>query len=89
MSEEIKTYAKQQVETTDLLGQMDGLGIKLIADTKALYKMIESGSTDATKAKELSTSIEDTSEKLTELDAQVTEKESASDKYFIEQGLGK
>ncbi|KAF0209452.1 MAG: hypothetical protein Q8S43_01270 [Actinomycetota bacterium] len=89
VKEQVKEYAKQQVEIANLLGQIDDLGIKLIADTKALYGMIESGSTDGAKAEALSTAIEDTSQKLTDLDAQVTEKESASSKYFTDQGLGK
>jgi chromosome segregation ATPase len=89
VSDAKKTYAKQQVEIADLLGKMDGLGIQLIADTKALYQLIESGSTDAAKAEELSAAIEATSQQLTELDASVTEKENASDTYFTDQGLGK
>jgi uncharacterized lipoprotein YehR (DUF1307 family) len=89
VSEAKKTYAKQQVEIADLLGQMDDLGIQLIADTKALYQLIESGSTDATRAEELSAAIEATSQKLTDLDKTVAEKESASDTYFTDQGLGK
>jgi chromosome segregation ATPase len=89
VSDSKKTYAKQQVEIADLLGKMDGLGIQLIADTKALYQLIESGSTDAAKAEELSAAIEATSQQLTELDASVTEKENASDTYFTDQGLGK
>ncbi len=89
VSDQIKTYAAQQVEIADILGQMDDLGIELIAKTKALYGLIESSSTDADKADELSTAIEDISQQLTDLDAQVTEKESASDTYFNDQGLGK
>jgi len=97
VSDEIKTYAKQQVEISDLLAQMDDLGIKLIADTKTFYQLIETqgASTtddamdaDADKAEALSAAIEETSAKLTELDALVTDKEKASDKYFTDQGLG-
>lgn len=97
VSDEIKTYATQQVEIAGLLAQMDDLGIKLIADTKTFYELIKAGSSgtsdeamdaDAAKAEELSAAIEETSAKLTELDALVTEKEQASDKYFTDQGLG-
>ncbi|MCE5192020.1 MAG: hypothetical protein LLG08_09735 [Actinomycetia bacterium] len=87
--DEIKTYAKQQVEITDMLGQMDDLGVQLIAKTKALYQLIESKSTDTAKAEELSKSIDDTSKLLSDLDAKVTEKQAASEKYFIDAGLGR
>lgn len=88
VSEETKTYAAQQVEIATLLGQMDDLGLELIASTKSLYELVQSGSQDAAKAEELSKAIDDTSAKLTEIDAQVTEKQAASDKYFIDAGLG-
>lgn len=97
VSDEIKTYAKQQVEIAALLAQMDDLGLKLIADTKAFYELVKAGAAsttdeamdaDAAKAEELSAAIEDTSAKLTELDTLVTGKETASDKYFTDQGLG-
>lgn len=88
VSEETKTYASQQVEIANLLGQMDDLGLELIASTKSLYELVQSGSQDAAKAEELSKAIDDTSAKLTEIDAQVTEKQAASDKYFIDAGLG-
>lgn len=86
--DEIKTYAKQQVEIADMLGQMDDLGVQLIAKTKALYQLIESKSTDTAKAEELSKSIDDTSKLLSDLDARVTQKQAASEKYFIDAGLG-
>ncbi len=89
VSDGIKTYAKQQVEIADLLGQMDELGLKVLADTKALYQLIESGSSDADKAATLSQSISDTSQQLSDLDQQVTEKQAASEKYFTDAGLGK
>lgn len=85
---EVKEYAAQQVEIAEMLGQMDDLGLELIASTKALYQLIESGSTDANAASELSIAIEESSSKLTELDKQVTEKQAASEKYFIDSGLG-
>ena len=97
VSEEIKTYASQQVEIAGLLAQMDDLGIKLIVDTKTFYELVKAGATsttdeamdaDAAKAEELSAAIEETSAKLTELDTLVTEKETASDTYFTDQGLG-
>ncbi len=88
VSEETKTYASQQVEIATLLGQMDDLGLELIASTKALYELVESGSQDGAKAEEYSKAIDTTSAKLTEIDAQVTEKQAASDKYFIDAGLG-
>lgn len=88
VSDKIKTYAKQQVEIATLLGQMDDLGLKLIADTKSLYQLIESGSSDAEKAAALSTAIDETSKQLSDLNATVTEKQAASDKYFIDSGLG-
>jgi len=96
VSDEIKTYATQQVEIAGLLAEMDELGIKLIADTKAFYQLIEKGTdgatdeamdADAAKAEELSAAIEDTSDKLMELDTKVTELETASDAYFTDQGL--
>ncbi|PKQ38272.1 MAG: hypothetical protein CVT59_03345 [Actinobacteria bacterium HGW-Actinobacteria-1] len=88
VSEETKKYASQQVEIATLLGQMDDLGLELIASTKSLYELVQSGSQDAAKAEELSKAIDDTSAKLTEIDAQVTEKQAASDQYFIDAGLG-
>ncbi|TDB37969.1 MAG: hypothetical protein D9V44_07940 [Actinobacteria bacterium] len=88
VSAETKTYASQQVEIADLLGKMDDLGLELIASTKSLYELVQSGSQDAAKAEELSKAIDATSAKLTEIDAQVTEKQAASDKYFIDAGLG-
>jgi outer membrane murein-binding lipoprotein Lpp len=89
VADEIKTYAAQQVEIAKLLGQMDDLGIKLIADTKSLYELIKSGSDDTAKVDELSASIAEVSQQLGELDTQVTEKQTASDTYFIDSGLGK
>lgn len=88
VSDEIKTYAKQQVEIATMLGQMDDLGVQLISKTKALYQLIESKSTESAKAEELSKSIDDTSKQLSDLDAKVTEKQAASEKYFIDAGLG-
>ncbi|MHB1342137.1 MAG: hypothetical protein ACYC77_03865 [Coriobacteriia bacterium] len=88
VDETIKTYAAQQVEVADLLAQMDALGITMLADTKSLYELIKSGSTDTVKAEELSAAVEATAAQLEELDAQVTEKQAASDKYFEDNRLG-
>lgn len=84
----IKTYAAQQVEVADLLAQMDELGIKMLGDTKALYELIKSGSTDTAKAEELSAAVEETAAQLEELDALVTEKQDTSDKFFEDNQLG-
>ncbi|PKQ19615.1 MAG: hypothetical protein CVT66_09215 [Actinobacteria bacterium HGW-Actinobacteria-6] len=89
VADEIKTYATQQVEIAELLGQMDDFGIKLIADTKSLYELIKADSDDTAKVNELSTSIAEVSQQLSDLDSQVTEKQTASDAYFIDSGLGR
>ncbi len=88
VSDEIKTYAKQQAEIATMLGEMDELGMQLVADTLALYELIETNSDDTARAEELAKSVDVTSQKLTEIDAQVTEKQTASDKYFVDNGLG-
>lgn len=87
VDETIKTYAAQQVEIADLLAQMDDLGVKMLADTKSLYELIASGSTDTARAEELSKAVEATAAELEALDAKVTEKQAASDKYFEDNNL--
>ncbi|MCE5204176.1 MAG: hypothetical protein LLG24_08210 [Actinomycetia bacterium] len=86
--EEIKTYAKQQLEIADIFGEMDELGTKMLTDTKTLYQMVEADSSDSAKAQELAEAIEETSAMIKELGNELREKQAESDKYFEDNNLG-
>jgi len=86
--EEIKTYAKQQLEIADIFGEMDELGTKMLTDTKTLYQMVEADSSDSAKAQQLAEAIEETSAMIKELGNELREKQAESDKYFEDNNLG-
>ncbi len=53
----------------------------------ASARSLSSGSTDTARADELSKAVEATAAELEALDAKVTEKQAASDKYFEDNNL--
>ncbi len=88
VSEELKTYARQQVEITDLLVEMDEAGLTIVRDMRSLYEMVAAGDADAQKADELSKAIAASTERMTQLQRAIVEKQAASEAYFEEQHLG-
>ena len=86
--EPVREYARKQMAIADLLLEMDEINIALVTDTRALYDLVASQSTDTAKAEELSARIEQTAARLGELDRQIAAAEQEADNYFEEHDLG-
>jgi outer membrane murein-binding lipoprotein Lpp len=86
--EPVREYARKQMAIADLLLEMDEVNIVLVTDTRALYDLVASQSTDTAKAEELSTRIEQTAARLDELDEQIAAAEQEADDYFEQHDLG-
>lgn len=86
--EPVREYARKQMAIADLLLEMDEVNIVLVTDTRALYDLVASRSTDTASAEELSVRIEQTAARLDELDQQIAAAEQEADDYFELHELG-
>ncbi len=86
--EPVREYARKQMAIADLLLEMDETNIVLVTDTRALYDLVATQSTDTAKAEELSARIEQTATRLGELDREIAAAEREADDYFEEHDLG-
>lgn len=86
--EEVREYARKQMAIADLLLEMDETNIVLVTDTRALYDLVASQSTDTARAEELTARIELTAARLDELDKQIADAEADADDYFEQHDLG-
>jgi chromosome segregation ATPase len=88
VSEPVREYARKQMAIADLLLEMDEVNIVLVTDTRALYDLVATRSTDTARAEELSARIEQTATRLDELDKQIAAAEAEADDYFEQHDLG-
>ncbi len=86
--EPVREYARKQMAIADLLLEMDEANIVLVTDTRALYDLVASRSTDAAKAEELNARIEQTAARLDELEDEIAAAEAEADDYFEQHELG-
>jgi len=86
--EEVREYARRQMAIADLLLEMDEVNSVLVTDTRVLYDLVATQSTDTAKAEELNARIERTAARLDELDRQIAAAEAEADDYFEQHELG-
>ncbi len=89
VSEDLKTYASQQVEIADMRAKVDAKMGEVAAKLSSLFSAAVTGKIDQAMVTKLTAEVDTLTKQLDTMQAQADEKEAASEKFFNDKGLGK